>query len=277
MMLRAGEPPANESYRELWAATIPFAGLAVLAHVGAILSVLFRLSPPSSSGTPWLGLSYLLVMLPVPVLLSCFLIGYARARVILLVLLWGSLALTTVNLFGVLEVKRKAAVGLLPFLLTQALALRLGHGTRLRDAALVLEARRQARWGPGFGWMLVITAAGLFSCASLAVLGAVEIQRAGGPDLLHLPGILRLMPVGIGIGVAAFGSSRIARSRAPMAWIAGVSLVLLACIVALNGWASSAGSFALFAMVLDALVLLGLTRPTLSAFCERQRNKRGMS
>jgi hypothetical protein len=186
--------------------------------------------------------------------------------------LWGCLVLTLVNLVGLLETKRKAALGLLPFVLAQGFALRLGHGRRLREAVRALEARRHARWGPGFGWMLVIAGCGLFTSPSVTVLIAVEVARVGGPDLLRLPGVLRLLPAAIGIGAAVFALSRLTRSRAPMAWISAINLVLLAWLMRVNGWSSTAGHFALLGVVLTALLFVALTRRTFEAFRERHRS-----
>jgi hypothetical protein len=272
MMSESERSPSNDSYRKRWVSTVPFAALAVLAQVGAVLAVLFSRSPADASGeAAWLAI-YVLGMSAIPLLLSCLLVGYARARIALLLVLWGCLVWTVSSLPGVIEMKPKAALGLSPFLLAQAGALWLGHGTRLKEAGVSLELRRRTRWGPGFGWMLVIAGCGLFSSGSVTVLGAVELARAGGPDLLDLPGIFRLVPAVIGLSAAVFGLSRIASSRAPMAWIAGASLVLLACVVLLNGWLSTAGKFASFVMLLDVVVLVALTQPAFVAFCERQRN-----
>jgi len=51
-----------------------------------------------------------------------------------------------------------------------------------------------------------------------------------------------------------------------------INLVLLVWLMLVNGWSSTAGQFALLAMVLTALAVVALPQRTFKAFCRRHRS-----
>jgi hypothetical protein len=247
---------------KLWRAVIPFAGTTLLASVGVTLSVLFRIPVPAlrSHAAKLAAMLYVLALVPVPVLISCLLAGYSWARSVLALLLLLGFGMTVVNCCVLLGREPRLACGVLPFLVPQLLALRLVHGARLRRALAQLAAQRERRWGSGFGWFLVAGSANLCVSAVVSILLILKLKAAGGPDLTNLPGLLRLLPPGIGMTAAATAIARIPHSRWPARGLLIFGIVVLAVLLITDAATLEARLFYASTAALAAFGLVGLAR-----------------
>jgi hypothetical protein len=184
------------TFRRHWSAVVPLAAASMLAEVGAILSVLFRIAPPPLGSGPSGAVLYVTSLLPVPILIGCLLIGYAWARVALSLVLWLSAALMSASAALLYTANDAASAFILaPFLLCGLFGLRRVHGSNLRTVLTELGAQRRRRWGPGFGWMLTLATTSIVATGSLAILVLEYVRTTGGPDWTALPGPLALAPV----------------------------------------------------------------------------------
>lgn len=262
------------TFRRQWSALVPLAVASLLAEVGAILSVLFRVPPPPPGSGPNGAVLYVLSLAPVPVLIACLLVGYVWARLALSIVLVSSAALMLANA-GLLCAAgdTPSAFILAPFLLCALLGLRRVHAPSVKLALAELDAQRRLRWGLGHGWMLVLAMASIVATASLAILALDYVRVAGGPDWTKLAGPLRLAPVIAGGAVAAGALARMPISRSPMRWLLIGALALLVSYLVYFELDVQRRAFAATALLFDLLGLVALGRPSLHSYCERQLAK----
>lgn len=263
------------AFRRRWSSIVPLAAASLLAEVGAVLSVMFRTSPPPPGSGPSGAILYVSSLLPVPVLVACLLIGYTWARLALSLVLWSSAACMLANVvFMFLMDDALSAFVLAPFFLCALFGLRRVHGSNLKVVLIELDAQRRLRWGAGFGWMLTVSTASIVATASVAILVLEYIRVAGGPGghWAELSGPLRFAPVVAGGAVVAAALARMPTSRSPMRWLLLGNLALLLYVAATDP-GEQRRAFALTALAFDGLALVALGRPTLHTYCERQRLK----
>jgi hypothetical protein len=261
--------------RAAWIALVPFAASMLLSEVGAILSVVLRMPAHSRAGqhSHTFVVLYMLSLVPAPVLIASLLVGYSWVRPLAVLLLWSYLTLTITDLVALFGTSLRAALVVAIFLGPQILTLRLVHGARLRSALSQLAKRRHLRWGPGFGWYLVISMCALFINAVVGALVAVRWHEAGGPDFVHMRGPPRLIPALIGSFAAMFAVARLPRTRAPAAGLLMFDVGFFLVLIFIGALSVVAAWLCWVALIAVSVALLGLSRPEFRAFCARQAGR----
>jgi hypothetical protein len=262
------------AFREAWTALVPCAGVSLLAAAGGSLSVLFRFRPPAHGSGPTLAVLYVVAIAILPVVLSVLFVGFDWARTALIVLLWTYIGLTLLSLPHLFEAKPRAGWVILLFTVPELVALHLVHGTRFRDAVALLAEKRNARWGPGFGWAILVSACGLFASSTVTVLLSEQLSKLAFADLTKLRGPFQLLPAVAGLLLYASAIARAPVSRVPLRSVLLFNLVPIGVALVSSDATSAARAMSITALMLNAAALFGSTLPSFKRFWANQRAKR---
>jgi hypothetical protein len=231
---------------------------------------MFRTAAPAPGTGGGYAALYLLALLPVPVLVPCLLLGYRWARPTLAIFLWAAFGLTAINAGLLWSSDTQSAIILTPFLIAAIIALRFVHGCKLKSALLELAGRRDMRWGPGFGWMLILSSCAIVAVCSAVVLLAIELGRLAG---LQWIGPIQWLPLSLGGALSAFALFKMPRTHGFMRWLLAGTAAYLVFVVVRSGYAGRSGGLASTAIIFDGFAAPALSRPTLASFYKRQREK----